>query len=112
MKMMIGMMLPQVAETKEEPSNRLTITPRTDTPEAISPRYQAQERNPKAPNAKISCKSGPISRMIPVRTPIVPNIPPNRALPVKAKIGQQRPNKPPIKARIAIKVTPNGRFIA
>jgi hypothetical protein len=30
---------------------------------------------------------------------------------MKANVGQHKPNKPPIKAKIAINVTPNGLFI-
>ena len=111
MKMITGTMLPQTADMKEAPSNRLMMTPNTVIPEEISPRYQAQGRKFNAPEAKINCSTGPTIKKIPASTPTVPKIGPRKALPVKTRIGQHKPNKPPSKARIAITVTPNGRWV-
>ena len=47
--MMIDQMLPQMADQKEAPLNKLMITPITVIPVEISPKYQAQERRLKAP---------------------------------------------------------------
>jgi hypothetical protein len=54
---------------------------------------------------------GPMIRKMPARTPIAPKMPGSSALPMKARVGQHKPNNPPIKAKIAINVTPNGLFM-
>ena len=47
--MITDRMLPQMADQKEAPSNKLRITPNTVMPVEINPRYQAQGRKLKAP---------------------------------------------------------------